>query len=117
MIKHDEMVRILAKDGDIIKQELTAEYCHIIHMALGVSGETGELVDIIKKSTMYHKPFDLEHIVEEMGDIEFYLEGLRQAFGITREVVLECNIEKLGKRYNNFKYSDGAAKIRADKVC
>jgi len=49
-----------------------------------------------------------------MGDLEFYLEGLRQGLDITREQVLNANIEKLSKRYNGFEYSDQAANDRVD---
>jgi hypothetical protein len=55
-------------------------------------------------------------VVEELGDLEFYMEGLRQATGITREETLAANIAKLGKRYQNHLYSDGQAQSRADKA-
>lgn len=84
-------------------------------MAIGVSGEAGELLDAIKKVVIYNKPIDRENVVEELGDIEFYLEGLRQSLGITREETIAANINKLGKRYEGLKYSDQAAQDRADK--
>lgn len=115
MIKHNEMVKLLAKDGEIIKQELTENDCHNLHMCLGISGEVGELIDAVKKSIFYRKPLDRVNAVEELGDIEFYLEGLRQGLGITREETIEGNINKLAQRYEGFAYSDAAAKIRADK--
>ena len=115
MIKHNEMVKALAKDGDVIQQELKASDCHNLHMCLGISGEVGELIDAVKKSIFYRKPLDRVNAVEELGDIEFYLEGLRQGLGITREETIEANINKLGERYKGFNYSDDAAKARADK--
>jgi hypothetical protein len=58
-------------------------------------------------------------VIEELGDLEFYMEGLRQGFGITREEVLTTNIYKLAlgpkARYKGGKYSDKAAQDRADK--
>jgi NTP pyrophosphatase (non-canonical NTP hydrolase) len=83
---------------------------------MGISGEAGELVDAIKKSVMYRKPLDMEHVIEEMGDLEFYLEGLRQQLGITREQTLDANMLKLGARYSSGSYSDSQAVTRADKA-
>lgn len=114
-IKHDEMVAALAKPGKAILDSLTAEDCHGLHMAVGIVGEAGELIDAVKKAVIYRKPLDRENVVEELGDIEFYLEGLRQAYGITREETIAGNIAKLGKRYEGMKYSDQAAQDRADK--
>jgi NTP pyrophosphatase (non-canonical NTP hydrolase) len=115
MTTFNDMVSKLAKPGETIADELTPRDAHIIHMAMGVSGETGELVDIIKKATMYRKDIDMAHVIEEMGDIEFYLEGLRQGLRISRDEVIKANMDKLGKRYSGFNYSDQRAKERADK--
>lgn len=114
-IKFEEMVAALAKSGDAIVQELTGTDAHVLHMAIGISGEAGELLDAIKKGAIYRKDFDRENIVEELGDLEFYMEGMRQGFGITREETISVNIQKLGKRYSKGTYSDSAAQERADK--
>lgn len=114
-IKHDEMVAVLAKEGDVILTEMNGEQMHLMHMAVGVSGEAGELLDAVKKTAIYQKPIDRENVIEELGDIEFYMEGLRQGLNITREETIEANIAKLGKRYEGFKYSNQSAQDRADK--
>lgn len=114
-INHAEMVKALAKPGEQIAAEMDGHCAHLIHMTLGICGEAGELLDGVKKAVIYRKPLDRENIVEELGDLEFYLEGLRQGCGITREETIEANIKKLGKRYEAFKYSDQAAQTRADK--
>ncbi len=118
-IKHNEMVAALAKPGADIIATLTPEKAHVIHMAVGISGEAGELLDAIKKHVIYNKPIDRENVIEELGDLEFYMEGLRQGFGITREETIEANIYKLAKgpnaRYKGGTYSDKAAQERADK--
>ena len=109
------MVAQLAKDGKIIADEMTPANAHIIHMAIGVSGEAGELLDACKKAVIYQKPLDRDNVVEELGDLEFYMEGLRQGLGITREETIEANIKKLGVRYKGHTYSDDQAQSRADK--
>ena len=115
-IEHATMVAKLAKSGADIKDELTAASTHLLHMAVGVSGEAGELLDAIKKHAVYTKPIDRENVIEELGDIEFYMAGLRQGLGITREETLKHNIDKLGKRYKGHNYSNKQAQQRADKV-
>lgn len=69
-----------------------------------------------KSGSFTRKDLDRANVVEELGDLEFYMEGLRQATGITREECLEGNIAKLGKRYQGLKYSDKSAQERADKA-
>lgn len=115
VINYAAMVAALAKPGEAILSSLTQDRCHLLHMAVGVSGEAGELLDAVKKVTIYGKPVDRENVVEELGDLEFYMEGLRQGLGITREETLQANVAKLGARYAAGKYSDKAAIARADK--
>jgi NTP pyrophosphatase (non-canonical NTP hydrolase) len=115
MSDYAEMVAALVKPGADIVISLTAEKANQWHLATGVAGEAGELLDAVKKSAIYNKPLDLENVVEELGDLEFYMEGLRQSIGITRDEVLAFNQAKLSKRYSSGKYSDKQAQIRADK--
>lgn len=116
MIQHNEMVKALVKSGATIASEIDGDDAHMMHMAIGISGEAGELLDAIKKRVIYRKELDRENVLEELGDLEFYLEGLRQQLGITREECLAANIQKLGKRYESFKYSDQSAQARKDKA-
>ncbi len=113
-LTHSELVRRLVKPGAVIARELSPQDAHLLHMAVGVAGEAGELLDAMKKATIYRQPLDLENIIEELGDLEFYMEGIRQSLQITRERTLLANMGKLSVRYANG-YSDGAAQARADK--
>lgn len=114
-LSHEQLVKTLSKPGADIVAAMTAPRAHILHMAVGVSGEAGELLDAIKKVSIYGKPIDFDNVVEELGDLEFYMEGLREHLGITREQTLEHNIAKLSKRYESMTYSDKAAIERKDK--
>jgi NTP pyrophosphatase (non-canonical NTP hydrolase) len=97
--QHRDLVSELAKDGAAIDTETTLQKAHLTHMALGVAGEAGEIVDAIKKHTIYDQPLDLENVIEELGDLEFYMEGIRHCLGLTRTQTLAANIEKLRKWY------------------
>jgi NTP pyrophosphatase (non-canonical NTP hydrolase) len=113
-IDHARMVAALIKPGEALLGDLTPESAHLLHMAVGVSGEAGELLDAIKKHAVYRKPIDRENVVEELGDLEFYMAGLRLALGITRSETLQQNVSKLSVRYAAG-YSNDAAQQRADK--
>lgn len=110
------MVRSLVKPGADIIAKLTPESAHTLHMSVGVAGESGELLDAVKKYVIYNKPLDRANVIEELGDLEFYMEGLRQGLGISREETIEGNIVKLSARYQGLQYSDAAAQARADKA-
>lgn len=112
---HQDLVTALVKPGAQIKAELTDGDCNLLHMTIGVSGEAGELLDAVKKAVIYRKPLDRQNVVEELGDIEFFLEGIRQELKISREECLEGNINKLKARYEKLTYSNESAQERADK--
>lgn len=111
----EKMVGALIKPGADIVRSLTPGRANALHMAVGVSGEAGELLDAVKKYVVYDKPLDRMNVVEELGDLEFYMEGLRAEFGITREETIQANIAKLSKRYHSGGYTDSQAQARADK--
>jgi len=113
---HQLLVKHLAKPGDEIVAEMTPEKAHLLHMVLGAAGEIGELVDTLKKHVIYNQTLDMSNIIEELGDLEFYLEGLRQGLGLQRETTITLNISKLTKRYPTGTYRNEDAKTRADKA-
>lgn len=112
---YSEMVSALKKPGKDILAELTPEDADMMHMAFGISGEAGEILDCIKKAIIYRKPLDRKHLLEELGDLEYFSEGLRQIVGMTREEILEHNQQKLSVRYNSGTYSNKHAQERKDK--
>lgn len=87
-----------------------------MHAALGVAGEAGELADAIKKHVVYGKPLERENVVEELGDLRFYMQQIMNMHGISEEEVLQGNANKLSKRYPAGQYSDTAAVARLDKL-
>ena len=61
-------------------KELPTQH-HAEHMALGILGELGEILDAVKKHYVYGKPLDKVNLMEEVGDIFWYLAGLVHVFG------------------------------------
>lgn len=71
----------------------------ILNGALGLSGESGEVADIVKKHLFQGHELDQEKIVNELGDICWYIAIMAHGLGVDFESVLIGNIEKLKKRY------------------
>jgi len=71
----------------------------ILHSAVGISGEAGELLDHIKKVIWQQHCIDVDYIIKELGDILFYLTSMCNCVGTDIDEVRELNIEKLTKRY------------------
>ena len=94
---------------------LTPDQAELLHAAIGLAGEAGELLDTVRKHVFDGQPLDRENVIEELGDLCFYLEAACQAIGVTREEIEELNTAKLSKRYEGG-YSDQAAIERADKA-
>lgn len=114
--EHSRLVTRLKKDDHQMYHELMPGDCDTMHMLLGAMTELGELGTTIKAYLFYRKPIDHENLVEELGDVEFFLEGLRQRLRITREETLAHNINKLNRRYGSGSFSNEQAQARADKA-
>lgn len=113
-LRYENMVEALGKRGELLLKELDPTDCEIIQATMGISGEAGELLDAVKKVVVYRQPINRVNIVEELGDLEFYITWLRQILCITREECIADNMTKLSKRYDKG-YSNIAAQERADK--
>jgi len=113
--RHILMVLKLSKSGKDILAELDPDKANLLHHAIGVAGEGGELLDAIKKHAIYNKPIDRVNIIEELGDLEFYMAGVREALAISREATLVANMYKLSRRYPMYQYSNQHAQDRMDK--
>lgn len=87
----------------------------LMHAAVGISGEAGELLDAVKKLWAYGKPLDWANVQEELGDIFFYWLAMLQLSGYSVSQILVNNQAKLLRRYPNGRYSDADANARADK--
>lgn len=89
--KHADMVGRLAKDPLKIISELSARKMHMIHMALGLAGELGEvntmLDDLNSNQNIHMRKSIRDAAVKELGDFEFYFTGLLQAMDRTRDEI------------------------------
>ena len=66
---------------------------------LGLAGEAGETLDMIKKWIFHEKDLDREHLKKELGDVMWYRAMICYSFGFDLDEILQMNIDKLKARY------------------
>ena len=66
---------------------------------MGLNGESGEAIDILKKHLYQGHDLDKRHLALELGDIAWYLAITANALGYDLETIFAMNLEKLRKRY------------------
>ena len=71
----------------------------LINAVMGLCGESGEAIDIVKKHLHQGHPLDRQKLVKELGDIAWYLAEAATALDMELEEILAQNIEKLKLRY------------------
>lgn len=108
LIRYDAFVALLFK-------QLHDQKLDLLHGAVGISGESGELLDAVKKHWIYNKPLDVTNVIEELGDLRFYIQAVMNVLGISEQQVVQENANKLCVRYKQLRYSDEDAQQRADK--
>lgn len=86
-IPYPEFVKALIKPGGDILRGCDASRMNALHMAVGISGEAAELLEAFLYPKGGRNTPDYENIVEELGDLEFYMEGLRQEFGLSAAAI------------------------------
>ena len=71
----------------------------LINSVMGLCGESGEAIDIVKKWMAQGHELDKEHLTKELGDIAWYLAEAATALDFPLDDILQANIDKLKKRY------------------
>ena len=71
----------------------------LINGVMGLCGESGEAIDIVKKHLAQGHDLDREALIRELGDVAWYLAETAYALDVPLEDVLQGNIDKLKARY------------------
>lgn len=74
-------------------------FARLMHGMIGICTETGELQDMVKKALIYNKPFDNVNVLEECGDVLWYIALALDAAGYSMSECMEKNIDKLKTRF------------------
>lgn len=73
----------------------------LLDTALGLNGESGEVADIIKKHVFHGHELSEDKLVEELGDVLWYVSVMAYNLGKPLSEIAAKNVEKLCKRYPN----------------
>ena len=80
----------------IIKEK---DVAGLLNGLMGLSGETGELLDLFKKWIFHEAELDEEHAQKELGDVMWYVTMICHSMRWNLDSIMEQNIEKLRARY------------------
>ena len=87
----------------------------LINSVMGLCGESGEAIDIVKKWLAQGHELDKEHLAKELGDIAWYLAEAAFVLDMKLEDILKANIEKLKKRYpEGFEVKRSVTRLKGD---
>ena len=73
----------------------------LLNGALGLTGEAGEVADMVKKHIFHKHQLDRFELVKELGDVCWYLALICHALNVSLEEVMDLNVKKLKERYPN----------------
>lgn len=73
----------------------------LANWGLGLAGEAGEVIEVIKKHLYHGKDLDRDALTKELGDVLWYVAAICSQVGISMEDVAEHNVNKLSERYPN----------------
>lgn len=71
----------------------------LINGVMGLCGESGEVIDLVKKHLAQGHPLDREALIKELGDVAWYLAETAAALEVDLDTVCQRNLDKLHKRY------------------
>jgi NTP pyrophosphatase (non-canonical NTP hydrolase) len=75
------------------------KYADLINGVMGLNGEAGEVIDMVKKFIYHGHKLNIDEIKKELGDVMWYVAMCCNALNISLDDVMQGNIDKLKKRY------------------
>ena len=81
---------------------------NLLHAAMGIGTEAGEVLDAFKRKIFYGRQLDVVNVKEEIGDIMWYVAILLRELDLDFEEILQLNIDKLRARFPE-KFTEGNA--------
>ena len=96
-----DLAALLSRATDLDIQQ-DADVPRLLTAALGLTAESGEFTEIVKKILLQGKPYNEEnvfHMKRELGDICWYLAQACMALDTTFDEIIEMNVDKLKARY------------------
>ena len=87
----------------------------LLNALMGLCGESGEAIDLLKKHRFQGHPLDRDKMIKELGDVAWYIAEIAYILNVPLEDVLQKNIDKLKSRYpDGFKTKDSIDRVKGD---
>lgn len=83
------------------RENMTNTPMDLMHACLGMAGELGEILEVIKKHVFHNKPLDITDLTIEFGDFQWYEAVTLTLLGITKSDTMKANVAKLDSRYKD----------------
>jgi NTP pyrophosphatase (non-canonical NTP hydrolase) len=105
----NNVLKLESKNFDAILSRLSdPQTIRLLHAAIGMNTEAGEVIDLLKKKAFYGKEVDQLKFVDEIGDLLWYMGLACDVLGVSFEEIMDRNTAKLTARYGE-KFSESAA--------
>jgi NTP pyrophosphatase (non-canonical NTP hydrolase) len=96
----ENVLKTESADYEAIKHRIATRHnVRILHGIMGIDTESGELTDALKKFLFYGKNIDTVNVVEELGDLLWYVALICDELKISFSDIMRINIDKLRSRY------------------
>lgn len=102
-------------DEPIEGLDINLDSQQILHAIMGIATEAAELLQAAVDAGFSKYDYDRTNIIEELGDLEYYMAVLRNKFGVSQKEVQERNVAKLQARYSGGFSSDAAVNRDTEK--
>lgn len=87
---------------DKIKSWIMTGYKQLLlNGVMGLNGEAGECIDIVKKHLFQGHNLDRDKLIDELSDVMWYVAITAQGLGVSLDEIMQHNVDKLLKRYPN----------------
>jgi phosphoribosyl-ATP pyrophosphohydrolase len=114
--KPDGKEEIMSYDAFVALLFKQESFRHMVdHARGGVCEEAGELSTCLKRHVVYGQELDIMNLIEELGDLRFFMQAVMNLFDIEEQTVLQRNADKLSARYKSLAWTSEDAANRADK--
>lgn len=95
----DEYQRLANRTAAREPVPITPEQSDLLNWITGLTGEAGEVADLVKKGIFHGQGIDKAKIKRELGDVLWYVAACCKTLGFSLSEVMEENVEKLRKRF------------------
>lgn len=95
---------------------LARDSSRVLNGIMGMNGEAGECIDLLKKYYFQGHDLDIDHLTKEIGDVLWYVAISADAIGYTLEEIMQLNIDKLKTRYPDGFETERSINRKADDI-